>query len=98
MANSKKSAEQAAPATNYNQRRWAIPKNRAKNYAEERKVKVHKHGPKKGRELTDYEAGIRSGYLQCQTDHAGLFKYKKAIEQGHTKEEARALSQQKWKK
>ena len=98
MANSKKSAEQAAPATNYNQRRWAIPKNRAKNYAEERKVKVHKHGPKRGRQLTDYEAGLRSGYLQCQTDHAGLFKYKKAIEQGHTKEEARVLSQQKWKK
>lgn len=98
MANSKKSAEQAAPATQYNQRRWAIPKNRAKNYAEERKVKVHKHGPKRGRQLTDYEAGLRSGYLQCQTDHAGLFKYKKAIEQGHTKEEARVLSQQKWKK
>ena len=98
MANSKKSAEQAAPATQYNQRRWAIPKNRAKNYAEERKVKVHKHGPKRGRQLTDDEAGLRSGYLQCQTDHAGLFKYKKAIEQGHTKEEARVLSQQKWKK
>ena len=98
MANSKKSAEQAAPATQYNQRRWAIPKNRAKNYAEERKVKVHKHGPKRGRQLTDYEAGLRSGYLQCQTDHAGLFKYKKALEQGHTKEEARVLSQQKWKK
>ena len=96
MAKSTKPAEQA-PATNkYNQRRWAVPKKRAANYAEERKMKVHKHGPKKGRQLTDYEAGMRSGYLQCQTDHAGIFKYKKAIEAGHTKEEARAISQKKW--
>ena len=56
----------------YNKRRWAIPSKRAKGYAEERKAKVHKHGPKEGRELTDYEAGIRSGYLQAQSDHSGL--------------------------
>ena len=68
----------------YNKRRWAIPSKRAKGYAEERKSKVHKHGPKEGKELTDYEAGLRSGYLQCQTDHAGIYKYKKAIEAGIT--------------
>ena len=79
----------------YNQRRWAVPSKRAKNYAEERKVKVHKRGPKQGKELTDYEAGIRSGYLQAQTDHAGLFKYKKALAEGKTKAEARAISQRK---
>lgn len=38
------------------------------------------HGPKEGKELTDYEAGIRSGYLQCQTDHSGIYKYKLAKE------------------
>ena len=79
----------------YNQRRWAVPTKRAKNYAEERKSKVHQRGPKEGQELTDYEAGIRSGYLQCQTDHAGVYKYKKAISEGKTKAEARAISQQK---
>ena len=35
----------------YNKRRWAIPSKRAKGYAEERKAKVHKHGPKEGKEL-----------------------------------------------
>ena len=79
----------------YNQRRWAVPTKRAKNYAEERKSKVHQRGPKEGQELTDYEAGISSGYLQCQTDHAGVYKYKKAISEGKTKAEARAISQQK---
>ncbi len=61
-------------------KRWAVPSKRAKGYAAERKAKVHQHGPKEGKELTDYEAGIRSGYLQCQTDHAGIYKYKKAKE------------------
>ena len=81
----------------YNQRRWAIPSKRAKNYAEERKSKVHHHGPKEGKQLTDYEAGIRSGYLQAQTDHAGLYKYKKALSEGKSKAEAREISQKKSK-
>ena len=63
----------------YNKRRWAIPSKRARGYAEERKAKVHKHGPKEGRELTDYEAGIRSGYLQAQGDHAGLVRSDRAL-------------------
>ncbi|NCA68253.1 MAG: hypothetical protein EOM87_09360 [Clostridia bacterium] len=61
-------------------KRWAVPSKRAKGYASERKAKVHQHGPKEGKELTDYEAGIRSGYLQCQTDHSGIYNYKKAKE------------------
>ena len=69
----------AASGNKYNQRRWAVPTKRAKGYADERRSKVHQRGPKEGQELTDYEAGIRSGYLQCQTDHAGLYKYKKAL-------------------
>lgn len=77
----------------YSNRRWVKPVKRAESYAKERKAKIHQHGPKEGRELTDYEAGIRSGYLQCQTDHAGLYKYKKAMEEGKTKEEARIISQ-----
>ena len=91
-------AKSAENTNKYNQRRWAVPKNRAKNYAAERKAKVHQRGPKEGRELTDYEAGIRSGYLQCQTDHAGLYKYKKALNDGMSKAEAREYSQKKMKK
>ncbi len=81
----------------YNQRRWAIPSKRAKKYAAERRAKVHQRGPKEGKELTDYEAGIRSGYLQAQTDHAGLYKYKKAISEGKSKAEASEISQRKSK-
>ena len=97
MAN-KKEAGATAPATDYNKRRWAVPSKRAKGYAEERRAKVHQHGPKEGKELTDYEAGMRSGYLQCQGDHAGLYKYKKAMSEGKTKQEAREISQTKGKK
>ena len=77
---------------NNNERRWSVPSKRAKGYAEERKAKVHQHGPKEGKELTDYEAGMRSGYLQAQSDHAGLFKYKKALAEGKTKAEAKKIS------
>ena len=79
----------------YNKRRWSVPSKRAKGYAEDRKEKVHTYGPKKGEELTDYEAGMRSGYLQCQTDHAGLYKYMKAIAEGHDKKTAAEMSYQK---
>ena len=76
----------------FKERRWLMPNKRAKSYAEERKAKVHQHGPKEGKELTDYEAGMRSGYLQCQSDHAGLFKYKKALSEGKSKAEAKKIS------
>ena len=74
------------------ERRWLVPIKRAKSFAEERKNKVHMHGQKEGNELTDFEAGLRSGYLMCQSDHAGLFKYKDALDKGKTKAEAKALS------
>ena len=84
-------------ADKYNIRRWSVPSKRAKGYAEDRKAKVHTYGPKEGKELTDYEAGMRSGYLQAQSDHAGLYKYKKALSEGKTKEEAKEISQKKSK-
>ena len=77
---------------NNNERRWSVPSKRAQGYASERKNKVHEHGPKEGKELTDYEAGLRSGYLQAQSDHAGLFKYKKALGEGKSKAEAKKIS------
>ena len=73
-------------------RRWSVPTKRAKSYAEERKSKVHHHGQKEGKELSLYEQGLRSGYLQCQSDHAGLYKYKTAIAEGKTKAQAKAIS------
>ena len=82
---------------NNNERRWSVPSKRAKGYAEERKAKVHQHGPKEGKEFTDYEAGMRSGYLQAQSDHAGLFKYKKALAEGKTKAEAKKFPDRKVK-
>ncbi len=93
----KSETKQASAADKYNQRRWSIPSKRAKGYATDRKAKVHTYGKKEGQALTDYEAGLRSGYLQCQGDHAGLYKYKKALAEGKTKEEARAISRRKSK-
>ena len=84
-------------AGKYNNRRWSVPSKRAKAYAEDRKAKVHTYGKKEGKELTDYEAGMRSGYLQYQGDHAGLYKYKKALSEGKSKSEAKKISQQKKK-
>ena len=81
----------------YNKRRWSVPSKRAKGYATDRKAKVHTYGPKEGKPLTDYEAGIRSGYLQAQSDHAGMYKYKKALSEGKSKSEAKAISQKKAK-
>ena len=66
--------------------------------AEERKAKVHQRGPKEGKELTDYEKGLRSGYLLAQSDHTGLYKYKKALNEGKSKAEAKKYSKQKGKK
>lgn len=76
------------------ERRWLVPNKRAKSYADERKAKVHQRGAKEGKELTDFEAGLRSGYLQCQSDHAGLYRYKKAINEGKSKAEAKRYSKQ----
>ena len=78
-------------------RKCSVPSRRAKGYAEERKARVHKWGEKQGKQLTDYESGIRSGYLQAQSDHAGLYKYKKALEEGKSKAEAKAISQTRGK-
>ena len=61
------------------ERRWVVPNKRASNYADERKAKVHQRGPKEGQELTDFEAGVRTGYLQCQNDHAGIYKFKRLL-------------------
>ena len=77
------------------ERRWSVPNKRAKSYADERKAKVHMHGQKEGKELTIYEAGLRSGYLQCQSDHAGLFRYKEALDAGLSKPDAKKFSREK---
>ena len=71
---------------------WVVPSKRAKAYAQERKEKKHLFGRKQDQALTDYEAGLRSGYLQAQKDSAGLYKYKKALAEGKSKAEATKIS------
>ncbi len=86
-------------AKDYNsERRWTVPSKRAKGYAADRKAKVHTYGPNEGKELTEYQLGLRSGYLQAQSDHTGIYKYKKALAEGKTKAEARRISREKKKK
>ncbi len=83
--------------TNYNnnERKWMTPSKRAEGYAKERKSMVHARGPKKDEPLDDYNKGFRSGYLLAQSDHAGAYKYHKAIAEGKSKTEARAISKKK---
>lgn len=86
-------------AKDYNsERRWTVPSKRAKGYAADRKARVHTYGPNEGKELTEYQLGMRSGYLQAQSDHTGMYKYKKALEEGKSKAEARRISREKNKK
>ncbi len=91
-----------APTTDssdkYNTRRWTLPSKRAAGYAQDRKKKMHTYGPKEGKPLTDFEAGLRSGYLQCQSDHTGIYRLKEAYAKGMSKEEAIKYSRQKGKK
>ena len=79
----------------YNRRRWTSPKKRSKAYADDLREKVHTYGKKEGQELTDKEACLRIGYLQAQNDNAGMYKFKKAIAEGKSTEEAREYSKQK---
>ena len=98
-ANTKVQAEQPAAESKpnkYRDGRWSVPSKRAKGYAADRKAKVHTYGPKEGKELSVFEAGMRSGYLQCQNDHGGAFKYGKARDAGFSKREAGTLSKKPW--
>ena len=86
--------------------KWSSPNKRARKYADDRKAKVHTKGPKEGKPLSDYEAGMRSGYLQCRSDSASLYKYKeaitKALAEGKSQKEAKKIAAQaattKWSK
>ena len=80
---------------NTNERRWFKPSKRAKGYAQERKSGVFQRGEKEGQELDEYNKGLRSGYLLCQSDNAGIYKYKKALAEGKTKQEAAKISRQR---
>lgn len=99
MASKKNATESAGTsAKKYDNTLWSKPHKRAKGYAAERKNMAHAAGAKKGQPLTDYESGLRSGYLQCQHDHAGFWKYRKARELGYTKREASEMSKKPWDK
>ena len=40
---------------------------------------------------------MRSGYLQCQNDHGGMFKYGQARDAGFSKKDAGEMSKKPWK-
>ena len=88
----------AEKKSNTNKRRWMKPQQRATGYAAERKSGVRMFGKRAGEELNDYDKGIRSGYLLAQSDSAGLYKYKQALNEGKSKEQAKRISQQRGKK
>ncbi len=75
---------------------WFTPSKRAASYSEDRKGKVYSWGEKEGQQLSNTQLSYRSGYLRCQSDHAGEFKYHQALDAGFTKEEAAQLSRKPW--
>lgn len=81
----------------YKERRWSVPSKRAKGYADDLRAKVHTYGKKEGEELTNKEFALRMGYLQAQNDNAGIYKYKKALAEGKSKEQAVKISRQRGK-
>ena len=87
----------AKPSKYQRDGRWFKPRVRAKGYAEERKSGVHQRGEKEGQELTEYEKGLRSGYLLSQNDNAGMYKYGQARDAGFPKKKAGELSKKPWK-
>ncbi len=95
MATKQKETTTEQTTRDYSERRWMSPHKRAKGYAEERKAKVHKFGDKQGETLDDYNKGLRSGYLLCQSDHAGQYRYKQAMDAFNDKEYARKFSREK---
>lgn len=78
-----------------NKRYWKTPNKRAEGYVSELKSGVHERGAKKGQQLTDNEIRIRRGYLQCQSDHAGAYRYSEALSNGMSKKDAAEYSRQK---
>ena len=81
-------------ANKIRERRWLSPNKRAQGYASELRARVHTHGPKEGKPLSDFEAGLRVGSLQMKNDHIGIYKYKKALNEGKSKTEAKKYSKQ----
>lgn len=91
----KKQTQEQTTARDYSERRWMTPRKRAEGYAEERKNKVHMRGEKEGQPLDDYNKGLRSGYLLCQSDHAGQYRYKQAMDAFNDRDYARQFSREK---
>ena len=83
--------------SNNRQRKWIKPSTRAEGYAEERKLGIHMRGDKKDEELDEYNKGLRSGYLLAQSDNAGMYKYKKALNEGKSPAEARKMIKERHK-
>lgn len=78
-------------------RRWFHPGKRAERFASERKSGVYQNKKKEGQQLTEYDKGVRSGYLLARSDEAGMFKYKQALEYGMSPDDAAAISRRKGK-
>lgn len=95
MSDKKNQTSQPTNTGDNSQRKWLKPSKRAEGYAEERRLKVHKFGKKKGEELDEYNKGLRSGYLLCQSDHAGMYRYKQAMAATNDKEYAQKFSKEK---
>ena len=81
-----------AGETTTRERWWRKPTDKAQECVDSIKQGIHVRGKKKDQPLSEYEKGRCSGYLNCMSDNAGMYRYKKAMNKGATQQEAATYS------
>lgn len=77
----------------YNYRnRWKNPHKAGEQMYAEKKKGKHLEGDKAGQDLTEYEKGVRAGYLEANHDHVGMYHFFQWLKQKREQEAAEAGS------
>ena len=56
-------------------KRWNNPHKTGERMYKEKRRGVHLEGEKAGQDLTEYEKGVRAGYLEANHDHVGMYHF-----------------------
>ena len=78
----------------YNYRnRWKNPHKAGEQMYAEKKKGKHLEGDKAGQDLTEYEKGVRAGYLEANHDHVGMYHFFQWLKQKREQEAQEAAAQ-----
>lgn len=75
------------------QNRWKNPHKHGERMYKEKKRGVHLEGEKSGQSLTEYEKGVRAGYLEANHDHVGMYHFFQWLKQKREQEAQEAAAQ-----